>query len=119
MRFLCDVHITYKLLNHLKNLGFEAIHVNQILDKSETKDADICRYADEHDYIVITKDADFRNTHFVNLTPKHLIKINLGNIANRQLISIVGAHLHLIKQIIDRPHFLLEVDQEGVQLIEV
>lgn len=47
MRLLCDVHITYKLVNHLKNLGFEAIHVNQILDKSETKDSDICQYADD------------------------------------------------------------------------
>jgi hypothetical protein len=38
MRFLCDVHISFKLTNHLIYLGFEAVHVNQILDKSESKD---------------------------------------------------------------------------------
>ena len=46
MRFLCDVHISYKLTKHLIFLGFEALHVNEILDKSETKDAEICKYAD-------------------------------------------------------------------------
>lgn len=46
MKFLCDVHISYKVVNQFRNLGFESIHVNAILDKSETKDSDICKYAD-------------------------------------------------------------------------
>ncbi|MBN1767399.1 MAG: DUF5615 family PIN-like protein, partial [Prolixibacteraceae bacterium] len=36
MRFLCDVHISYKLTKYLIALGFDTIHVNEILDKSET-----------------------------------------------------------------------------------
>ena len=32
MKFLCDVHISYKLVSHLKSMGFETIHVNDILD---------------------------------------------------------------------------------------
>jgi hypothetical protein len=31
MRFLCDVHISYKIANHLNSLGFETLHVNEIL----------------------------------------------------------------------------------------
>lgn len=38
MKFLCDVHISHKIVAHLKILGFEAIHVNNILDRSESKD---------------------------------------------------------------------------------
>jgi predicted nuclease of predicted toxin-antitoxin system len=108
MRFLCDVHITYKLVNHLKNLGFEAIHVNQILDKSETKDSDICRYADNKGYIVITKDADFRDTHFVKKTPKQLITINLGNISNQELITTLSNHIQLIEQVSNKTLFCLK-----------
>jgi predicted nuclease of predicted toxin-antitoxin system len=119
MRFLCDVHITYKLVNHLKNLGFEAIHVNQILDKSETKDSDICRFADDKGYIVITKDADFRDTHFIKKTPKQLIKINLGNISNQELIATLSNHIHLIEQVSNKTHFLLEVNKDDIQWIEV
>lgn len=46
MRFLCDVHISYKLVNHLKSSGCEVIHVNEVLNKWYTKDNDICNYAD-------------------------------------------------------------------------
>ncbi len=86
MHFLCDVHITYKLVNKLHSLGHEAIHVNDILDKWNTKDADICKYADQNDFVVISKDSDFRDSFFVNKTPKKLIKINLGNTANITLL---------------------------------
>jgi predicted nuclease of predicted toxin-antitoxin system len=56
MRFLCDVHISYKIVNFLSDLGFESIHTNNVLNGSETKDKDICSYADLKDFIVITKD---------------------------------------------------------------
>ena len=65
MRFLCDVHISYKLVNAIIKLGFDCIHVNSILDKWYSKDADIAKYADDYNYIIITKDADFRNSFFL------------------------------------------------------
>jgi len=42
MKFLCDVHISYKIVNYFKSMGYEAIHVNEILDKWVTKDNEIC-----------------------------------------------------------------------------
>ena len=88
MKFLCDVHISYKIVRYLISLSFEAIHVNDILDKWFTSDRDICKYADEHNMIVITKDYDFRASYYLRNTPKKLIKINLGNIANNELVEI-------------------------------
>ena len=98
MKFLLDVHIPYKLIKVLNELEHEAIHVNNILDKWFTKDSDICRYADENDLIVITKDADFRKSYFLKNTPKKLIKINLGNISTEILIDLIKKN---IKQIED------------------
>ncbi len=49
MKFLCDVHISYKIVKFFSDLGFEAIHVNTILEGCETKDKDICRFADLND----------------------------------------------------------------------
>jgi hypothetical protein len=43
MKFLCDVHISYKLMIALNKLGFDCIHVNNILDKWFTKDAAIAQ----------------------------------------------------------------------------
>ena len=82
MKFLLDVHIAYKLIKVLNELGHEVIHVNNILNKWFTKDADICKYADDNNCIVVTKDTDFRKSYFLKNTLKKLIKVNLGNISN-------------------------------------
>lgn len=74
MKFLCDVHISYKVARHLSSLAYEAIHINDILDKWHTKDHDICEYADSKDYIILTKDRDFKDSYFIHATPKKLIR---------------------------------------------
>ena len=75
MKFLCDVHISYKLSKKIESLGFESIHVNFILDKWFTSDTEIAKFADSNDYILISKDADFKNSYLINKLPKKLIKI--------------------------------------------
>jgi predicted nuclease of predicted toxin-antitoxin system len=79
MKFICDVHIPYKLVHFLTKLGHEAIHVNQILEGSVTKDIEIARFADLNNFIVISKDEDFENLHFAKQTPSKLICVLLGN----------------------------------------
>lgn len=119
MKFLCDVHISYKIVSHLTSHGFNTIHVNEILEKSATKDSDICKYADENDLIVLTKDSDFRDSYFIKQTPKKLIKINLGNISNQELKNILSANLASIQKISTRKHFLLEIDKDNIYLREL
>lgn len=119
MKFLCDVHISYKIVRHLINLGFEAIHINDILNKSETKDSDICKYADQNDYVVITKESDFRNSFLVKQTPNKLIKISLGNISNSALQNIFSSKINFITGLSDRKYFLLEIGPDNINLIEL
>lgn len=114
MRFLCDVHISYKIVNFLSQAGFETIHVNSILDKWFTKDKDIRRFADENDYILLTKDSDFRESYFIQKSPKKLIKINLGNISNEQLIHILKEVIAFLPTIKELPNFLIEIDKKEI-----
>lgn len=93
MKFLCDVHIPYHLSKFLVELGHESFHVNHILQKWNTSDSEICRFADENKLTLITKDADFRNSFFIKKTPKKLIKINLGNISNEELKTIFQKYM--------------------------
>ncbi len=53
-------------------MGFECIHVNAILDKWHSKDAEIAKYVDENNYILITKDSDFRDSFFIKNSPKKI-----------------------------------------------
>lgn len=71
MKFLCDVHIPLKLVKLLQESGFTAMHVNLLPDKWCTPDTEICRFADAENFIVVTKDADFRNSFFVGQCEYH------------------------------------------------
>lgn len=118
MKFLCDVHISYKLVKHLEQHGHIAIHVNEILDKWFTKDSDISKYADNNDLIVVTKDADFRDSFFIKKTPRKLIKINLGNITNQELLQIFDGLLNSLKDLDINNPFMVEVDKDYIKYTE-
>jgi predicted nuclease of predicted toxin-antitoxin system len=53
MKILCDVHMPYRLVSWLREQGIEATHVNRLPEQWHTTDNEICRYADEHDYVVV------------------------------------------------------------------
>ncbi len=114
MKFLYDVHISYGFVAHLKSIGLEATHVNKILDGYNTADRDICIYADNSDFVVVTKDIDFKTSFLLSKTPRKLIKINLGNLSNASLIKTFSDHLITILQFKDYSSFLLEMDQDSL-----
>lgn len=117
MKFLCDVHISIKLAKHLNNQGFECIHINTILDKWFTSDSTIAKYSDANNLILITKDFDFKNSFLVNKTPKKLIKINLGNISNTQLIEIFDRFISKIETIDNKQEcFMIEIDNNIIKI---
>lgn len=116
MKFLCDVHISFKIVNFLTHRGFEALHVNHTLDGSVTKDPLICQFVDENDYTLITKDNDFINSFFARNTPKKLIKINLGNISNQKLMKIFSDNIQRIVDLDRHENFLLRIDSDDLRL---
>ncbi len=97
----------------LKFKHYDCIHVNTILDKWFTKDSDISNYSDQNNLILITKDADFRDSYFLKNTPKKLVKINLGNISNSKLIEIIDANLEKIEKLNSNQNFIIEIDSEN------
>lgn len=88
MRVLCDVHIPYRLVAFLRQRGVDATHVNRILDKWYTTDEAIADYVDETDSVLITKDGDFRDSHFLAGKPARLVRITLGNVSNDMLVGL-------------------------------
>ena len=118
MKFLCDVHISYKIVRYLRASGFETTHINEILNKWYTKDGDICTYADENDFIVLTKDADFRNSFLISNTPRKLVKVSLGNISTSVLIEVISGNLQAIQNLNSNGGFLIELDQNSATFIK-
>lgn len=114
MRLLCDVHISYRIVNFLKQYADQVIHVNNILDKWYTTDQAICTYADSHDFIVISKDKDFKHSHLVRLSPKKLLLVSLGNLSNEQLISTLASAISVLEEENKKPSFFIELNNEFV-----
>lgn len=118
MRVLCDVHIARKVVRFFDEKSIEAVHVNDILDGSFTRDADLSHYADIHDFVIITKDADFKNSHFLKASPRKLIKVSLGNIPTNQLILLLEKHLTLFQKKFDAGNCYIEINTTSIVIIE-
>lgn len=119
MNFLIDVHLPISLSKFLNNrVNCTSIHVNQILKKWHTTDAEICKYTNENDLVVITKDEDFKNSHFINNTPKKIIRVTLGNIANPELLELFSKYLPFIAPLSIKDFFYIEIGREQIIFIE-
>ena len=73
------------------------------------------RFADTNDYIVVSKDIDFRNSYFLRHSPRKLIRIVLGNISNNELIILFVQHLTLFQQYFQQDGYL-ELDKSSVNI---
>lgn len=119
MDFLVDVHLPINLSKFLNSQeGCHSTHVNQVLQKWFTSDAEICKYADENSLVVVTKDADFKNSYFIKNTPKKVIRIALGNISNRDLIELVNKYLPFIFPLVAKDKFYIEISREQITVID-
>jgi predicted nuclease of predicted toxin-antitoxin system len=118
MQVLCDVHISYKIVRFFEQNGIIAVHINTILQKWNTLDRDISAYADQHDFVLVTKDADFQASHFLKQTPKKLLKIALGNLSTRQTIAILSAHLSLLRSSFSKKVCYAEIGQNYIHIID-
>jgi predicted nuclease of predicted toxin-antitoxin system len=88
MRFVVDAQLPRALANHLVASGHDAIHVKQLPNAGDTTDAEISAFANLEARIVVTKDADFQESHLLGGTPKQLLRVATGNVRNAELIAL-------------------------------
>jgi len=119
MDFLLDVHLPISLSKFLdKQTDCSSIHVNQILQRWNTTDAEICKHADKNNLVVITKDEDFKNTHFINKTPRKIIRLILGNTSNEELILLFAKYISLLLKLSESDSFYVEISNEQIIIID-
>ncbi|HEY1183054.1 MAG TPA: DUF5615 family PIN-like protein [Bryobacteraceae bacterium] len=58
MRLPLDMNLTPRWVHFLRNAGHEAVHWSSIGSNS-AKDGEICDYARQHAYVLLTNDLDF------------------------------------------------------------
>lgn len=113
MKFLVDAQLPRRVTAWLTGAGQDAIHTMDLPDANRTPDERINDLADREQRVVITKDADFVDSHLLRHRPPKLLLISTGNISNEDLESLM---LPLIPDLVREfaSHSFLELGQTGI-----
>ena len=106
MKFLVDAQLPRYLTTWLNQAGYEAIHTLDLPQGNRTPDGKINELSTNLGYIVVTRDADFVNSHLVIQQPPKLLLISTGNINNRELMTLFSSSIELIKEGFESHDFL-------------
>jgi predicted nuclease of predicted toxin-antitoxin system len=113
MNFLIDAQLPRRMVAWLTAAGADAVHTLDLPDGNRTTDVQVNDLADREQRVVISKDADFVDTHILHGRPAKLLLISTGNISNRDLEALM---VPLIPDIIREfgPHSFLELGRLGI-----
>lgn len=103
---LFDQNISPRLIDRLADIYPDSMHVST-LGMGNAMDSDIWQYAHDHDYMIVTKDADFSELGVVNGFPPKIIWIRRGNCSTQEIESILRENYGAIK-------ILSEDDETGI-----
>ena len=91
MKLLLDQNLSPRLCEDLADLGATIVHVRGVgLEAAD--DAQVWAYAAQHDFMIVTKDADFNNRAFLFGPPPKVGWIRRGNCATRDIEALLRAH---------------------------
>jgi len=63
-------------------------------------------FANDHNLIVVAKDADFYHAHMIFQNPKKLLLITTGNIKNRELFDLIRINAITIKNLFETCNYV-------------
>lgn len=113
MKFLVDARLPRRVVAWLVDAGCDAVHTLDLPEGNRTTDARVIELADLEQRAVVTKDADFVDSHTLHARPAKLLLISTGNLSNDGLEALL---VPLIPSIVQefQSHAFLEVGQAGV-----
>ena len=80
-----DAQLPRRVAAWLAAAGYDAVHTLNMPNANRTTDEQIIDAADQEQRVVVTKDADFVDSHLLHARPAKLLLISTGNISNQEL----------------------------------
>ena len=113
MNVLIDAQLPKRMVVWLGAAGCDAVHTLDLPDGNRTTDEQLTEVADRERRVVITKDADFVDSHVLRGRPAKLLLISTGNITNRALETLMTPLLpDIIREFAS--HSFLELGRTGI-----
>jgi predicted nuclease of predicted toxin-antitoxin system len=96
VKLLLDQNLSHRLCDRLADLGVSAVHVRSVgLEAAD--DARVWDHAAEHEFMIVSKDADFNNRAFLFGPPPKVVWIQRGNCSTRDIEDLLRArHADLV-----------------------
>jgi len=110
MKFLVDAHMPKQLAAQLNAAGHDALHTLDLPLQNRTPDSAINQISVDEQRGVVTKDADFRDSHLLKGQPYKLLLISTGNIRNTDLLGLLAKNLERIVDAL-HSHSFVELDR--------
>lgn len=113
MNFLVDAQLPRRIATWLNDAGCGCVHTFDLPVGNRTIDDQVIEATDREQRVLITKDADFVDSHLLRGRPAKLLLISTGNISNRELEAIF---IPLIPDIVREftAHSFLELGRTGI-----
>lgn len=103
MNFLVDAQLPRRMAAWLTAAGYNAIHTLDLPNGNRTPDEQVIKVAERDQRVVVTKDADFVDSHLLRRRPSKLLLISTGNISNQDLEALV---VQLLLEIVREFHHI-------------
>ena len=96
MKFLVDAQLPVRLCRLLVDAGHDVTHSSELPAGNRTPDQELAQLADASDFVVVTKDRDFEVSYLLRSSPRRLLLVTTGNIANNALHDLFVVNLEAI-----------------------
>jgi predicted nuclease of predicted toxin-antitoxin system len=102
VKLLFDQNLSPRLVTQLADVFPDSQHVFQLgLDRAS--DDAVWTYARDHEFIIVTKDADFSELSALRGFPPKVLWLCLGNCTTAEIEALLRGHQTTIQQLFDDP----------------
>jgi predicted nuclease of predicted toxin-antitoxin system len=106
MKFIVDAQLPKRLARWLAAHGHDVLHTLDLAQANRTPDAAIADLALLEGRVVISKDADFVDSHLVRKRPPKLLLVATGNMGNVDLVALWERNLPAIESALRASDFV-------------
>jgi len=100
VKLLFDQNLSYKLAHRLADLFPDSNRVREV-SLQEADDAVVWESANQHGFMIVSKDSDFHQRSFVFGFPPKLIWVQLGNCTTTEVEQVIRKNFDAIKAFYD------------------
>ncbi|MFO8038599.1 hypothetical protein E1H12_16355 [Geitlerinema sp. P-1104] len=100
MKLLFDQNLSQKLTYRLTDIFPDSSHV-QFHDLADKTDTEIWKFAKEHNFCIVTQDADFCERSRLYGSPPKVVWLRCGNATTREVETLIRAGTEAIQELLN------------------